>query len=395
MRVQKKHDKPVLSPKMIELLDELTAIMANKRVEAKYDEAIASVQPVIDGKPNVWCKSSKESFVQYFRCWFLFLPHPDDGLGFIVPFTHFYRDNPTAIEFLNSFKSSKVKNREETTEIFNWTLAFIKERGEFMDSEESLFGIQDWTKNPDTKIDDFVVPPRGFRSFNDFFTRSLKSPSKSRPISDPKDSSIVVAPADSEINWIQSQLTLNTPLSVKTRYLNISELLAGSKHAQKFVGGTAISCVLMPNNYHRFHSPVDGNVVESQEVKGMYFGITDGQHWFNKGNIGEGTTDFSVFEDFHRAYYVIDTVNHGYVAMIAVGLNTISSIHSSLVSDKEVIGATGEQPVLVQKGKELGYFAYGGSLNILLFQEGTLKSLSVLLGQRIGRMQKIHVNEGT
>ncbi len=377
-----------LTPKMEELMAELEEIVSNPVVEAGYNDAIANVIPIIEpqGTPNPWIGRSIDDFVQYFRGWFTFLPTPTGGLGKIVPFTYFYRNNETAFYFLNNFKS-KRGNGAYTTEIFNWTVKFIKARGEFMDSPESLKYIDEWMNAPATQIQDFIVPEGGFKSFNQFFTRELKPGGKGRPIAEPDDDSILVAPADSEINFIESDLTLTTSLRVKTRIINVCELLNKSKYAQHFVGGTAVSCVLMPANYHRYHSPVSGKIIESMEVPGIYNGITDGEDWFNHYNVGESTTDFSIFEDFHRAYYVIETENYGYVAVIPVGLNTISKI-VSLVSNKSTLVPpdSGLPPIPITKGHELGHFAYGGSLNILLFEKGVFNAVSVLMGQRLGSL---------
>ena len=84
----------------------------------------------------------------------------------------------------------------------------------------------------------------------------MKPSARARPIADPDDHSIAVASADSEINFIESDLTLDTKLNVKSRQINVKELLNNSKYAKHFVGGTAISCVLMPNNYHRYHASI-------------------------------------------------------------------------------------------------------------------------------------------
>ncbi|MEM7297634.1 MAG: phosphatidylserine decarboxylase, partial [Bacteroidota bacterium] len=162
-----------------------------------------------------------------------------------------------------------------------------------------------------------------------------------------------------------------------------------SKYAKKFVGGTAVSCVLMPNNYHRYHAPVTGKIVESREVPGIYNGITDGEDWFNSFNVGESTTDFSIFEDFHRAYFVIETSKYGYVGMVPVGLNTISAIMPSMINKSSSMVPPGGKPVKVKKGDELGHFAYGGSLNILLFQKGAFSSVSILMGQRLGNLSPV------
>lgn len=376
------------------LISELKKLMRNPVVKAAYNEAITNVQPILpNGEKNQWVEKNSDYFIKYFEGWFDFLPTPTGGLGKIEPFTHFYLNNKAAFYFLNDFKS-KALGKEYTTEIYNWTVKFIIGRGKFMDtaSRETTKIIDEWKALPSTRIGDFLAPDGStkFNTFNEFFTRILNPKKNPRPISDPNDDSVLTAPADAELNFIESELTLTTKLDVKTRQINVIDLLAGSDYARHFEGGTAVSCVLMPNSYHRYHSPVNGKIVESEEVPGIYNGIMDGEDWFNKGNIGESTTDFSIFEDFHRAYYIIETKGHGYVAMIPVGLNTISSLSFYSLSPKQsTLVPKGAKPVPVKKGTELGHFAYGGSLNILLFQPKVLDSLSVLMGQRIGSLNKV------
>lgn len=379
-----KQKSPKLTKGMKKLITELEEIVSNPVVEAAYNDAIANVHPVLwNGESNPWVGQNIDYLVDYFKGWFTFLPQPTGGLGKIVPFTYFYYNNDKAFYFLNNFQSKTICNNY-TTEIFNWTVKFIKERGKFMDSKASLKYIKDWLKATD--LNDFIVPKGGFKSFNEFFTRELNPKANARPIAHPEDDSVVVASADSEINFIESDLTLTTGIHVKTREINVKDLLNNSKYAPHFEGGTAISCVLMPNNYHRYHSPVNGQIVESEEVKGIYNGIMDGEHWFNNFNVGESDTDFSIFEDFHRAYFVIETSEYGYVAVIPVGLNTISAISPSMINEESSMVPPGGTPVKVKKGDELGHFAYGGSLNILLFQKGVFSSVSILMGQRLGGM---------
>lgn len=389
-RTRKESKNPPLTASMDRLIQDLREIVSNPVVEAAYNDAIANVQPLLsDGKVNPWKGKTIDYFVDYFKKWFTFLPQPTGGLGKIVPFTYFYLNNKVAFYFLNNLKSRRSNKVPFTLEVFNWTVKFIEERGRFMDSPESLKYVNAWITDPAGKIEDFITPRGGFKSFNQFFTRQLKPSAHARPISNLNDDSIVVATADSEINFIESDLTLTTQLNVKTRQLNVKELLNNSRYKKHFVGGTAISCVLMPNSYHRYHAPVTGKIVESQEVRGIYNGIMDGDDWFNKWNVGESTTDFSIFEDFHRAYFIIKTKKYGYVAIIPVGLNTISAILPSLINNKSTMVATGATPVHVVKGDELGHFAYGGSLNIVMFQKGVFNSISVLMGQRLGAMTAV------
>ena len=162
--------------------------------------------------------------------------------------------------------------------------------------------------------------------------------------------------------------------------LNIVQLLDGSPYAEKFVGGTALSCVLMPNTYHRYHSPVGGKIVEAKVIDGVFFGHPDFPHWVPaSGNVGYDT-DFSPFEDFQRGYLIADTGKYGHVAIVPVGLNTISSV---IFQDKFL---NLSDPVPVTRGDELGHFLYGGSLVILIFEPGayTSDAVQVRLGNQIG-----------
>jgi phosphatidylserine decarboxylase len=138
----------------------------------------------------------------------------------------------------------------------------------------------------------------------------------------------------------------------------------------------------MPTVYHRFHSPVSGTVIEANaDVQGAYFGIKDFPELIDKGNVGYGY-DYSVFEDFRRGYLIIETQDYGKVAMIPVGLNTIASV----LFNEKFNSITSPQPIT--KGEEVGYFQYGGSLNILLFEPGVFPSVRIPQGQIIGTMNK-------
>ena len=54
-----------------------------------------------------------------------------------------------------------------------------------------------------------------------------------------------------------------------------------------------------------------------------------------------------------------------------------------------VRGAADYQGALpVTKGDQAGYFQYGGSLNILIFEPGVFSSVAVLMGQRLGRLHE-------
>lgn len=90
--------------------------------------------------------------------------------------------------------------------------------------------------------------------------------------------------------------------------------------------------------------------------------------------------ELNQFEDFKRGYFIIDTKTFGHVAMVPVGLNTISSI----VFENKFQNIT--KPIPVTRGDKLGHFLYGGSLCIVIFEPGRYKSaaIQVRLGNQIG-----------
>jgi phosphatidylserine decarboxylase len=98
------------------------------------------------------------------------------------------------------------------------------------------------------------------------------------------------------------------------------------------------------------------------------------------GNVGRPGADFSAFENYRRGYFIIDTGKYGLVAAVPVGLSEIGSV----VFHDKFLNAT--EPVPVQRGDELGYFLYGGSLVILVFEPGRYVSdgIKVRLGNQIG-----------
>jgi phosphatidylserine decarboxylase len=383
---------------------ELEAILANPVVSSAFTAAIQGLSKIVenaDNPPklenNKWIGATTHDFVAFFKASFWFLPKPNNGLKYILEENYFERNNPAAIYFLNNLKSQTPPATEPTTEVFDWTYRWVTLRGMFMDSNSSLDYLGDWTDYIRNTSSNTNAPPSAYafpdhqteyKSFNQFFSRSFVNVSASRPISQPQADEVVTAPGDVEINMIIAKLQNDTKIPVKGIHkMNVQELLNGSEHASRFIGGTAISCVLMPYAYHRFHSPVTGDLVEAVDVPGYLFGIPGGKVWFGSGNTGTGTANFNIFGGFHRSYYIYDTP-YGYVAQIAVGLADVSSMCPSVNSDHWIAPGSNDR-IPMKKGDPVGYFAYGGSLNILLFEPGVMSSMNVLMGERLGAMQKV------
>ncbi len=331
-----------------------------------------------DGNP--WIGKNFSDLLIFLNEWCTFLPtidgSHDDGLKYIQDFAWFYYQNQDGVDFVQQSPGREVMRD------------FAIQRGRFMDSEASTSQIANWLKDIRIEKEDYNLPDPnasdgGFKSFNEFFARTLKNQANSRPQTMPERDYIISAPTDCVINSIPQNIT-DSKMLITTKgnqALNISDMLDGSKYADKFIGGTALSCVLTPNAYHRYHSPVGGNVVETKVIEGAFYGYDNFPIWATpNGNTGYYGTDFNQFENYQRGYFIVDTGTYGHVALIPVGLDTISSI----VFEEKFMNVV--KPVPVKRGDTLGYFLYGGSLFIMIFEPNKYKSdaIRVRLGNQIG-----------
>ncbi len=342
--------------------------------KTKYDAAVAGVKPIPEGQDpsNVfdWTNATIDTLCDFLLEWFNWMPKVSTGLEYIQKFSWLYYENSAGLEFVTTDPGLMMTGQ------------FVAIRGAFMDSSKSQPLVAEWITElgPKQMAQFQKTEPSDFATFNDFFIREIKD--SARPVCEQNNNNIIVAPADCVINMIVDDLVLDSQIPVKTVSLSMKELLNNSPYAQRFVGGTAVSCILMPNTYHRYHSPVSGQVVESNDdVSGEYFGIKDFPDLLDKGDVGYGY-DYSVFEHFRRGYLIIETPNYGLVGMVPVGLNTIASV--VFQEPYKCISAVDNTTQPIKKGDEIGYFKYGGSLNILLFEPGRFPSMNLLQGEKIG-----------
>lgn len=326
-----------------------------------------------------WHGRPFSDLVKLFDSWLDSLVYPTEPYTGFEYYTMLYNlayENSSAIQFL------------ETNPGLEWTRNFTKTRGHFMNSTLSMNAevMAAWKKALGPEMNDYIIPPGGYKTFNEFFYRKVKP--SARPIASAKNDAILVAPADSSVNIINSNLKATTQLNTKyAENLNVRELLAGSTHADAFNGGTAMSFVLMPNVYHRYHSPVAGTVIESKDVNGAYFGMAGNFYSFiNNGNVGGYMAKYGVFGTYHRGYYIIQTEKYGKVAMIPIGLDDISSVNFTPKFDDI---PNSNKSAKVKKGEEVGYFAYGGSTIILLFEPGVIQNVSVEQGMQVGELAPV------
>jgi phosphatidylserine decarboxylase precursor len=246
--------------------------------------------------------------------------------------------------------------------------------GEFLDTPASAAGIESFAALPDFNVDDYVAGPSGWLTFNQFFAREIRP--GMRPVADPHDDTVIVSPADAVFMgaW---PIDEHSRITVKGIEWSIAELLDGSPHANAFANGVYMHSFLAVGDYHRYHVPVGGVIKEVRNVHGrVYLDVIrrpDGSLTSVRGD----TFQFNQ----ERGIVVIDSPALGLVAVVPVGMSLISSVN-----------LTPEVGVELRKGEEFGFFQFGGSDIVILFQDSDVVleaevGEKYLQGQRIG-----HVN---
>jgi phosphatidylserine decarboxylase len=202
------------------------------------------------------------------------------------------------------------------------------------------------------------VPPDGWVTFDEFFTRTLRP--GSRPV-DP-DPRAVVSPADGLLADCGA-VDASARFKVKGRRYEVGDLLGDARDAPRFEGGRFAVVYLSPRDYHRVHAPVDGPVRVVRHVGGTLFPV-------NRIGLEHVPRLFATNE---RVVVFQESPVHGEVATILVGAIFVGSV--SLRFDPEMrtnLGPprgtvrylAGREPVLV-RGAELGAFHLGSTVLVL------------------------------
>ncbi|MGY0395345.1 phosphatidylserine decarboxylase [Fusobacterium sp. SYSU M8A802] len=219
--------------------------------------------------------------------------------------------------------------------------------GKQMDKKESTKKIPSFIKEADINIEEAKKTIDQFTSFNDFFYRELKDGARSIDF----DENVLTSPADGKI-LVFENLKKEKELFIKGDKFTLEEFFQDSELAKKYEGGVFLIVRLAPIDYHRFHFPCDGKISASKLIKGDYFSVST--HAIKK--------NFRIFCENKREFSILQTKNFGDIAMFEVGATMVGGIKQSYTPDS-----------FVKKGEEKGYFYFGGSTCILVFEKDKIK----------------------
>jgi len=211
-----------------------------------------------------------------------------------------------------------------------------------MDRPGSAEKIQPFVE--EYEIDLSIVQKQQFNSFNDFFTRKLNK--SARPIN--TDSNIVVSPADGK-SMAYNDIS-NIDFIIKGYRFDVKSFLNDPVLSNKYHDGSLVVIRLAPYDYHRFHFPVSGMVSPVTRIDGDYYSV-------NPIALHKMAEIFCLNK---REFVIISTPVFGDVIMAEVGATMVGSIVQTYKGN------------LAKKGKEKGYFEFGGSTVVLLFEKNKI-----------------------
>lgn len=215
--------------------------------------------------------------------------------------------------------------------------------GDMMDSPESEKKIEPFVKEYD--IDLSIAKKQKFISFNDFFTRELKTGARTIDTS----ANVIVSPADGKA-LAYSDIS-NQDFIVKGYKFDIKTFLNNDDLSKKYSDGSLVIVRLCPADYHRYHFPVSGIISKEVKIDGDYYSV-------NPIAVKKMVELFCLNK---REYIVISTPDFGDIVMAEVGATMVGSIIQTYKGDIAI------------KGEEKGYFKFGGSTVVLLFEKGKVR----------------------
>ena len=238
---------------------------------------------------------------------------------------------------------------------------FSKWYGRRMSTRESAARVAPFIAQYGLDPADFAERPETYRSFNEFFYRKLKP--EARPID--ADPASVVFPADGRHLGFQKASEI-AGVFVKGQKFDLPALLGDAKLAAKYADGSLVLSRLCPVDYHRFHFPAGGVPGETRLIDGPLFSVNPialrqklAYLWTNKRTITE-----------------LKTAEFGTVLCLEIGATCVGTIAQTFLPGHPV-----------DKGSEKGYFAFGGSSTITIFEPGAVKLENDLVTHSAGQTE--------
>ncbi|KAG8079130.1 hypothetical protein GUJ93_ZPchr0007g3144 [Zizania palustris] len=227
-----------------------------------------------------------------------------------------------------------------------------EKQGKKMNSSESAKDIPKFLElfKDQINLDEVKDPLESFKTFNEFFIRQLKP--GVRPVACNEQDTIATCAADSRLMAFSS-VDESTRLWIKGRKFSTQGLLGKDVHSDALCNGSLVIFRLAPQDYHRFHVPVSGTLEKFVEIPGYLYTVNP---------IAVNSKYCNVFTENKRVVSIISTSEFGKVAFVAIGATMVGSV--------TFLKKEGDY---VHKGEEFGYFSFGGSTVICVFEKDAIQ----------------------
>lgn len=227
-------------------------------------------------------------------------------------------------------------------------------------------------------------PVEHYKTIGELFTRRLKA--GVRPIG-----AGVVHPADALINEA-GPITDQKLIQAKGKDYSVTELLRSGHFSPDFDGGQFLTYYLCPTDYHRVHSPVDGEIIWVAHVPGELWPV-------NEWSVNKIANLFTVNE---RVVVMIQTPK-GKAALVMVGATNVGNMTMSFdesintkfrFAERQVKERAYEPAIPIKRGDEVGVFNMGSTV-VMLYERDVLSiDASDFKGRHVKMGQSLTLERG-
>jgi phosphatidylserine decarboxylase len=199
-------------------------------------------------------------------------------------------------------------------------------------------------------MEEAAAPHGCYRSFDAFFTRSLRE--GARPIADAN----VVSPCDGVISAL-GPIDEGARLFVKGQPYEVADLVGAVEPSRDYIGGQFAVIYLSPKDYHRVHSPIDGQLLSIRATPGGYYPVNA---------LGQKLVPQLLVQNRRVAFFM--RTNDGIpITLVMVGALIVGKITANALGDSDVAPGVHElgSSIAMRKGDELGAFHLGSTVVLL------------------------------
>lgn len=214
--------------------------------------------------------------------------------------------------------------------------------GVYMNSRLSKIHIKKTVKRIGIDLSDYEKSI--FLSYNDFFTRKIKS--EKRPID--KNPESFISPCDAKV--CVYRISDKSLFYIKNSVYSVKTLLGDNNElASKYNGGYCLIFRLTVDDYHRYSYIDNGKKSRNVFIPGLLHTVKP-----------IALEKYNIYKQNCREYTVLDTDNFGQIVQIEVGAMMVGKINNL------------HQSHSYKKGEEKGFFEFGGSTIVLLVKENVI-----------------------